>query len=46
MKISWISIIICLALAVDALRRSAWVAHPKQGKTRLGLPLAAWFWCL
>jgi hypothetical protein len=32
--ISWISIIICVALAIDALRRTAWVTHPIRGSVR------------
>lgn len=35
MLISWISVLACIILCVDVLRRTAWVKHPEHGKTRL-----------
>ena len=35
MSISWLSVLGCIALCVDMLRRTKWVKHPDHGKKRL-----------
>lgn len=35
--ISWISVLACIVLCIDALRRTNWAAHPQYGKLRLAL---------
>lgn len=35
MLISWISVLTCIVLCVDVLRRTTWVAHTQYGRRRL-----------
>jgi hypothetical protein len=37
MIVSWISVLACIALCVDILRRTNWATHPQFGKRRLTL---------
>ena len=37
MIVSWISVLACIALGIDVLRRTTWAAHPRYGKRRLTL---------
>jgi|ERR1039458_1141780 uncharacterized membrane protein len=37
MLISWISVLTCIVLCVDVLRRTTWVAHTQYGRRRLAI---------